>query len=318
MHPNHVRCANVDEGPCDKLTSSLFAELHSTASWTSLKSKFLYWYVIHARESTLNASSLDETVWYQRMQSVFRQLSKMPTDSTGTPGIRDSPQPLEGSRLTCPKFAVNWSFYMPFRWLVTKKRSILKQIDALCEVSSRHLEWLWVCVCSSNSVRCQNQAFWNKMTSALDSKEGQTVSRWLATFNRLQLSKWRGRFEMLEVADRVDFEASKNLWDSEKVCGMALLTMKEATSPKSSQSPHELSASSFAPLDLIRTQSICLQNQHEANKSACYTLDLSPRHSIRPSFGLNLLIIAVNHVSKEVVCFLRGRPLTSLGAASGI
>lgn len=146
MHPNHVRCANVDEGPCDKLTSSLFAELHSTASWTSLKSKFLYWYVIHARESTLNASSLDETVWYQRMQSVFRQLSKMPTDSTGTPGIRDSPQPLEGSRLTCPKFAVNWSFYMPFRWLVTKKRSILKQIDALYEVSSRHLEWLCVCV----------------------------------------------------------------------------------------------------------------------------------------------------------------------------
>ena len=147
MHPNHVRCANVDEGPCDKLTSSLFAELHSTASWTSLKSKFLYWYVIHARESTLNASSLDETVWYQRMQSVFRQLSKMPTDSTGTPGIRDSPQPLEGSRLTCPKCAVNWSFYMPFRWLVTKKSSILKQIDALCEVISRHLEWLWVCVC---------------------------------------------------------------------------------------------------------------------------------------------------------------------------
>ena len=90
------------------------------------------------------------------------------------------------------------------------------------------------------------------------------------------------------------------------------------TSPKSSQSPHELSASSFAPLDLIRAQSICLQNQHEANKSACYTLDLSPRHSIHPSFGLNLLIIAVNHVSKEVVCFLRGRPLTSLGAASGI
>ena len=124
-----------------------------------------------------------------------------------------------------------------------------------------------VCVCSSNSVRCQNQGLLKQdciSSGSNDFTEGLHSTDFSLANDEAGSRCWRSQTEWISRHPRTS-EIQKRL--AEWHCSQCRKQLRQRVH-NSSQSPQELSASSFAPLDLIRTQSICLQNLHGANKSA--------------------------------------------------